>query len=110
MKKLIIPVLVLAITITACRNSPTEDKNQQDTVRYTVNHVDVNDNFWSPRLEQWRTITVNDVFDKFEGKYTPEGPWLEKDFKSMGETRNAFTNFQLVAAGKRGIGKHHGPP
>lgn len=110
MKKLITPVLVLAITITACRNSPPEDKNQQDTVRYSINHVDVRDNFWSPRLEQWRTITVNDVFDKFEGKYVPEGRWLEKDFGTMGETRNAFVNFQLVADGKRGIGKHHGPP
>ncbi len=24
----------------------------------------INDPFWSPKLEQWSTTTVNDVFDK----------------------------------------------
>jgi len=75
-----------------------------------VVRVAIDDPFWSPKLSRWQTVTVNDVFDKFEGKYTPEGTSLEKDFKIMGGTRNAFLNFDLVAQGKRGIGKHHGPP
>ena len=40
----------------------------------------------------------------------PQGQSLEKDFRVLGITRNAFLNFDLVAEGKRGIGKHHGPP
>ena len=71
----------------------------------------MNDPFWSPKFEQWRTVTVNDVFDKFEGKYDPQdNQYLERDFKISGTTRNAFENFDLVAQGKRGIGTHAGPP
>ena len=67
--------------------------------------------FWSPKLQLWQTKTVNDVFDKFEGKiYGLKVQSLEKDFRVLGITRNAFLNFDLVAEGKRGIGKHHGPP
>ena len=58
----------------------------------------------------WQRKTVNDVFDKFEGKYEPQGRSLERDFKFLGTTRDAFLNFDLVAQGKRDIGKHHGPP
>ncbi len=97
--------------LTDCSSSPKiESPPLQKQGEYALTRVDVDDPFWSPRLNLWRTVTVNDVFDKFEGKYTPEGAYLEKDFKVMGGTRNAFLNFDLVAEGKRGIGKHHGPP
>jgi len=77
---------------------------------FTVSKVEVNDAFWSPKFDRWQALTVNDVFDKFEGKYAPEGFQLEEDFKAMGRTRNAFQNFDLVAQGYRGIGNHDGPP
>ena len=69
----------------------------QDSLHYELVDVKINDSFWSPRLQLWQTKTVNDVFDKFEGRYTPKGESLEKDFKVLGITRNAFLNFDLVA-------------
>lgn len=95
-----------------CLQSKLSDNTNHnlDSADFKIVTVKVNDSFWSPGLERWEAVTVNDVFDKFEGKYTPEGIHLEKDFKIMGETRDAFKNFDLVAEGKRGIGKHHGPP
>lgn len=73
--------------------------------------VKIKDGFWGPRFDQWRTKTVNDVFNKFEGNYNPAGDThLENDFKDLGVTRNAFKNFDLVAEGVRGTGKHFGPP
>jgi len=104
-------VLIFAIIFWGCKNTSWEDQNAGgDSTYYKLAKVEVNDAFWSPKFELWQSKTVNDVFDKFEGDYTPEGEYLERDFKVMGETRNAFTNFDLVAQGKTGIGKHHGPP
>ena len=74
-----------------------------DSAAFKVVDVNVNDSFWGPGLARWESVTVNDVFDKFEGKYKPDGTTLERDFKVMGETRNAFKNFDLVAEGKRNI-------
>ncbi|HWA33485.1 MAG TPA: beta-L-arabinofuranosidase domain-containing protein [Cyclobacteriaceae bacterium] len=93
-------------------NSPlkNESVDGKKWINPVIAHVSVDDAFWSPKLATWQTVTANDIFDKFEGKYTPEGLYLEKDFKVMGGTRNAFLNFDLVAKGKRGIGMHHGPP
>jgi DUF1680 family protein len=31
-----------------------------------IQRVTIDDGFWSPRLELWRTTTINDAFDKFE--------------------------------------------
>ena len=76
-----------------------------------MTQVKINDAFWGPKFEQWRTTTVNDVFDKFEGNYNPKASsTLKRDFEQLGATRNAFKNFDLVAEGKRGIGTHNGPP
>lgn len=75
-----------------------------------VTDVKIEDAFWTPRMELWRKTTVNDVFDKFEGKYELQGEELINDAKKNGKTRNAFSNFDLVAQGKRGIGHHDGPP
>jgi DUF1680 family protein len=104
-------IIGAAICVVGGCNSPSnESSNVKIHGTRTVLRVDVDDPFWSPKLSLWQAVTVNDVFDKFEGKYMPEGTYLEKDFKVMGGTRNAFMNFDLVAQGKRGIGKHHGPP
>jgi DUF1680 family protein len=73
----------------------------------------VNDSFWGPKLKLWNDVTVNDVFSKFEGQYEAESRRdLLNDYKTLGRTRDAFRNFDLVAQGKRGTGQrqHDGPP
>ena len=45
--------------------------------------VEVSDDFWSPRFELWRTVTIPDVFEKFE----------KRSF--------ALRNFDRAAAGRR---------
>lgn len=111
MKKTSLVVFIFSIIFFGCKNTtPEGDRSKSDSLRYSVVNVEIKDVFWSPRLELWRSTTVNDVFDKFEGQYEPEGKYLERDFKELGETRNAFLNFDLVAQGKRAMGKHHGPP
>ncbi len=109
MKKLL-TVLILIWTIATACNDSSRNLASIDSLHYELVDVKINDSFWSPKLQLWQTKTVNDVFDKFEGKYRPQGQSLEKDFKVLGITRNAFLNFDLVADGKRDIGKHHGPP
>ena len=54
--------------------------------------------FWSPRLQQWATVTANDVLDKFEGKVPGS------------QDRNTFENFDRVACGERDSGWHAGMP
>ena len=56
-----------------------------------LDDVKLDNGFWAPRMEQWASTTANDVLDKFE-----------KD--------GILANFDSVAAGKRDIGKHVGPP
>jgi len=87
------------------QNETSSKRNLQN-----VTNVKIDDAFWMPKMELWRKITVNDVFDKFEGKYELQGEELINDAKKIGKTRNAFLNFDLVAQGKRGIGLHYGPP
>jgi len=111
MKKLFPVLIIVWASVTACNDkSRTHDLASTDSLHYELVDVKISDSFWSPKLQLWQTKTVSDVFDKFEGKYRPQGQSLEKDFRVLGITRNAFLNFDLVAEGKRGIGKHHGPP
>ncbi|MGE5295258.1 MAG: beta-L-arabinofuranosidase domain-containing protein, partial [Solirubrobacterales bacterium] len=51
--------------------------------------VRVQDAFWSPKFDVWRSVTVNDALDKFE-------------------QAGAFRNFDRVAKGLKE--KHEGPP
>ncbi len=109
--KTILKVLIITwVVASSCQTRRAEVAGTTDSLHYIIGKVKVADSFWSPKLQLFQTRTANDVYDKFEGKYTPEGQSLEKDFKVMGRTRNAFVNFDLVAEGKRGIGLHHGPP
>ncbi len=73
--------------------------------------IEITDQFWGPRLKLWSSKTVNDVFDKFEGKYDyiNSRKQLTEDFEKIGKTRDAFLNFDRVAQGERGIKKHDGP-
>ena len=94
-----------ALIMESCR------EGNSNAITNGISDVKVNDEFWGPKFQLWRTKTVNDVFNKFEGKYDPRGDVnLERDVESLGSTRNAFKNFDLVAEGKRGTGKHSGPP
>src|SRR6185312_1495278 len=54
------------------------------------NDVTIDDAFWSPKLTTWRTVTVEDCFNKFE-----------KD--------GAFRNFDHIARGELDA-PHGGPP
>lgn len=55
----------------------------------TVTNSILNDVFWTPKLSILRTVTINDVFNKFE-----------RD--------GAFTNFDYIA--ERRVGNHRGAP
>jgi DUF1680 family protein len=57
-----------------------------------LRQVRVEDDFWSPKMKIWRSVTAYDVLDK------------------LGRTKNAFLNFDLVAQGKKNTGSHDGPP
>ena len=54
-----------------------------------IQQVVIDDEFWSPKLEAWRQVTISDCFDKFE-----------KD--------GALENFDKIRDGKGG--EHGGPP
>jgi DUF1680 family protein len=64
-----------------------------------VEKVIVTDSFWAPRLQLFRTTTINDVFTKFEGYHDSQ--------ISQGD---AFSNFDRVAQGQLGAGGHVGDP
>ena len=53
-----------------------------------IQHTRIQDDFWTPKIEVWRTVTIPDCLDKFE-----------KD--------RAFDNFDRVRDGKSG--EHAGP-
>lgn len=75
-----------------------------------LRQVQVHDAFWSPKYKIWTQKTVYDVFDKLEGKYTPDREDLIKEKQERGVTRNAFLNFDQVAQGQSNTGQHEGPP
>ena len=52
--------------IVSCKKEPL------GTLPNGVTEVKIKDDFWSPKFDQWRTTTVNDVFNKFEGNYDPK--------------------------------------
>ncbi|RYD17762.1 MAG: DUF1553 domain-containing protein, partial [Verrucomicrobiaceae bacterium] len=54
-----------------------------------IKEVTINDGFWSPKIGLWRSVTINDTFDKFD-QY------------------GGFTNFDRVAQGL--TGGHTGEP
>lgn len=76
----------------------------------SLTSVHINDAFWSPRLKLWRTKTVYDVFDKLEGKYEPDRNDLIEEKQKKGSTRNAFLNFDRVAAGEKDTKNFDGLP
>ena len=62
------PVL-LAMTATGSLTAGPSDKGSSGIRFPEVNQVKIEDTFWKPKLNLWQKVTVNDVFDKFEGKH-----------------------------------------
>ncbi len=75
-------------------------KGQTGKVRFAdIQHVTIDDPFWSPKLKVWNEVTINDVLNKFEGKLGREPGHFD-----------TFRNFDLVARGDRGTREHTGEP
>ena len=68
---------------------PAQRKQRNRLFPITISNCVLADAFWTPKLNVLRTVTVNDVFNKFEDD-------------------GAFTNFDRIAQGQ--IGAHQGPP
>ncbi len=101
MKLYSIVSLIVLITVAGCTNS--DHRNKDEVIRFQeVSQVVINDSFWSPKMEVWRSVTAHDVLDKFEGKHHHDS--------GVQEENDAFRNFDLVARGERGIGRHAGFP
>src|SRR5580765_1581820 len=56
-----------------------------------IQQVIVNDSFWAPKLDIWRSVTIRDAFTKFEN-----------------DRGGALNNFDRVRDGLKG--NHAGPP
>ena len=91
-------VLGDAMTATVSLTAGPSDKGSSGIRFPEVNQVKIEDTFWKPKLNLWQKVTVNDVFDKFEGKH----------LEHPGEFCNTFENFDRVAKGERNIGRHAG--
>ena len=89
------PVL-LAMTATGSLTAKSSDKGDSGIQFPEVSQVKIEDAFWKPKLDLWQKVTVNDVFDKFEGKH----------LEHPGKFCNTFENFDRVAKGERNIGQH----
>lgn len=61
--------------------------------------VHIDDSFWSPKMELWKRVTIDDVLNKFEGKHVNEPG-----------NHNTLSNFDRVTQGCTGTGGHVGPP
>lgn len=92
---------VCFISSCSCKDLKTENENNGLKLN-RVSEVIIKDSFWTPKFEQWRRITVADVFDKFEGKF--------KKNPDEWQQNNSFANFDDVAKGKKGTGHHAGLP
>ena len=106
--------LGLACIVMAFRSERTKIKvgspSNSPLIFPAVKDVKVDDAFWEPKLKLWNDVTVNDVFDKFEGQYEPSSRRdLQNEFNRLGRTRDAFRNFDQVAGGAQEH-SHDGPP
>ncbi|PSR56498.1 six-hairpin glycosidase [Adhaeribacter arboris] len=95
-------VIVLGFIFFACSNKEQSLSEKPAVQLSPVHQVKINDPFWSPKLELWRTTTANDILDKFEGKHLATAEERKNN--------NVFGNFDQVAAGKKGTGQHAGLP
>ncbi|MBQ8060888.1 MAG: glycoside hydrolase family 127 protein [Bacteroidales bacterium] len=88
MNKSFLAAVLVAIFLTSCSGGDSPKGALGVT---PLQNVCLDGGFWGPKMAQWASVTANDVLDKFV-----------KD--------GIFANFDSVAAGKRDIGWHAGPP
>src|SRR4051812_27471441 len=50
-----------------------------------IRHVQIDDPFWSPKYEVWRTVTIKDCLDKFE----KDGTLANFDAVASGDLKHA---------------------
>jgi hypothetical protein len=69
MKKIILPIaLIIVLLFPGCKTTGSDAENIMTYPIKSVafNEVNINDSFWSPKLEIIRDITVPDLFDHCE--------------------------------------------
>lgn len=79
--------LAMPVWAASSRRNPTKNQTMETHVLTPVpiEKVVIDDNFWSPKIETWRNVTLRDSFRKFEEK---QG--------------GAFNNFDKVRHGRTG--------
>lgn len=98
-KSFLWPLLLVGTMACATQNKKSADDGIH-TMELTK--VRIEDSFWKPKFDQWRTTTAKDVLDKFEGKNVKE--------KEPGKLYSVIENFDQVAQGQRDIHQHAGLP
>src|SRR5947207_3715988 len=88
---MMIPRALVLGLLTACAAvARCDDPAPKSLAELPIQQVSIDDEFWSPKLNIWRTVTIPDCLGKFER-----------------DRGGAFNNFDLVRDGKRGF--HAGP-
>lgn len=94
--------LLLAFTLCNLSGKYTTTYAQKPMGKVTfieARKVHIDDSFWSPKMELWKRVTIDDVLNKFEGKHVNEPG-----------NHNTLSNFDRVTQGCTGTGGHVGPP
>jgi hypothetical protein len=85
--------ITLCITLSTCSINKYNANTNHKTISSQSHYANIDDAFWSPKLELWRTTTANDVLNKFEGQH------LNEEDRNK---NNVFENFDRVANGGKG--------
>ena len=62
-------VSMALIAVGSVTTSYAKDDGKTPIQFIPVEDVQINDAFWTPKFDRWNSVTVPDVFDKFEGKH-----------------------------------------
>ena len=95
-------VSMALIAVGSVTTSYAKDDGKTPIQFIPVEDVQINDAFWTPKFDRWNSVTVPDVFDKFEGKHLKTAEEQNNN--------NIFMDFDEVAAGKKGTGHSAGLP
>lgn len=91
--------VILALSIAAGTVSAYAQKPMGKVTFVEARNVQIDDPFWSPKMELWKTVTIRDILDKFEGKHVHEPG-----------NHNVISNFDQVGQGNTGTRGHVGLP
>ena len=83
--------LLLAFTLCNLSGKYTTTYAQKPMGKVTfieARKVHIDDSFWSPKMELWKRVTIDDVLNKFEGKHVNEPG-----------NHNTLSNFDRVTQG-----------